>query len=544
MADDVAKTVSRDESGRKSDPPSFDAHLVGKVFAGCRIRKKLGAGAMGVVYLAEQLSLGRLVAVKILDPKFSRDPSYIERFEREAQSAAQLTHFHIVRVFDYGREDDLYYILSEYVDGGNVQNLIDAEGMIPPLRATEIIHQAAEGLAAAHEIGVIHRDIKPDNLMLTKGGLVKIADFGLAKRVADDAAVTQAGMIVGTPFYMSPEQAKGIELDARSDIYSLGVTYFHMVTGRLPFEADSVIGVLLKQISAERPDPLTINPTLPPSIGNLILRMMAREPADRFPTTRELVRALEKVLDSLKGLSEQGEELSRGAEELSSALDDRFARYKTLPAHQILDVSLETSPLPLTEAKRGMTHDTGVFLESVPAWPPETFLRIRFQIPDRKELFDALGVVRWVSKDPLRPGVGVTFLRVRPVTVSPARPSSSRFAASQATPLVRESAPPSGGKPTPPPSLPPEDMILELTATPLHARLLRYYYANLQQTVPIKKIANAMGVGMRMLAKPIENLLRFGLAAKEGEENLAFLWPEDTKLQKEIIAWISKYGLR
>ncbi len=548
MTDLRAKTIMGNEPSGHRDRPFALEDLSGQDIAGCRVMRKLGQGAMGAVYLAEQKSLRRTVALKVLDPKFSRDATYIERFVREAQAAARLTHYNIVQVFDFGNDGDIYYILSEFVDGGTVQQLIDAEGVVDPAKANEIMLQAARGLGVAQDNAVIHRDIKPDNLMLTKDGVVKIADFGLAKLVADDSAVTQSGMIVGTPFYMSPEQAKGLPLDGRSDIYSLGVTYFHMVTGQIPFDADSVIGVLLKQISAERPDPVAINPALPPSVGPVILRMMDRTPEGRYQTARELVDTLERLKNELAGKGDTA--FMTGGED-----GDRAARYKMLRSNQIIFISQrEVTPQMAKKMLSMLKGDTGVTVQTKDYYPEKSIVEVRFTVPGRDELFSAIGVVRWVSDDPQKPGVGVTFLKVNSarrksqVTREPLERTVAPAPGPTASAATAAAAPPPAPGPrsvlAPRRTLPSPEAMRLLTKTPLHCRALRYYYANIGQLVEPQQVANALGVGKRMLGEVFDALEQSGLVISRDKEGLlSLVWPEDQALQQEIVNWITKFGL-
>jgi len=536
MPDSAADTLAEPSPDKPRRPQAFvEEDLSAREIAGCQLVRKLGQGAMGAVYLATQLSLRRTVAFKVLDPKFSRDLTYIERFEREAQAAARLTHFNIVQVYDYGREDDLYYIVNEYVDGGTVQDLIDAEGALPLETAIDLMLQTCRGLTVAQESGIMHRDIKPENLMLTRDRVIKIADFGLAKVVDDNATVTQSGMIVGTPFYMSPEQAKGLILDSRSDIYSLGITFFHMITGQLPFDADSVIGVLLKQISAERPDPVAINPSLPNAVGPLTIKMIARDPHERYQTFREVITALEQLAAKLREAPEPAAEAA--APKPVELPSDRAARYKMLPASRILFLGRRTTtPEVAAKMLELVKGDAGVFLPVAETAPERSIVEVRFSVPGRDEIFQSLGVVRWLSQDRNHPGMGVTFLKVsalpRAAAASPSsrRPPTQPAAASVAeVPAVEV--------------LTPQEAIKQLTKNPLHCRLLRYVYANSGQSVDANKIASALGVGNRMLAAVFVIFERCGLIRRHRSGVIDLLWPEDEALQREIVAWVSKYGL-
>lgn len=528
MIDDAAATAAGDSAEFEGSSSFSQEDLAGKSFAGCQIVRKLGQGAMGAVYLAEQDSLRRTVAFKVLDPKFSRDITYIERFEREAQAAARLLHYNIVQVFDYGREDEIYYIVNEYVDGGNVQDLIDAEGVLTPSQAVDIALQTCRGLAVAQENDVIHRDIKPENLMLTKAGKVKIADFGLAKVVSDDAAVTQSGMIVGTPFYMSPEQAKGLTLDNRSDLYSLGVSLFYMLTGQIPFDADSVIGVLLKQISAERPDPVGINPNVPTALGQTVMRMMARDPDERYQTFKEMVDVFERFLDQIK----------RGSDSMHLKVPtvpvDRSARYKLLRKSRIMAMKRrEVSDEAARQMMDLLKGDAGVFVETTEPYKENSIVEVRFSVPGREGLFRGIGVVRWVDAGGDPPGMGITFLKVSTVPKTPGRAAVGGRRES-----TRSVAGTGRG-----PSMGPAAAIQALTQTPLHCRLLRYFYANTGQTVEVKQIANALGIGTRMLDRTIKVYEQLGLVRVHTNGQADLQWPEDKGVQREIVNWVSKYGL-
>jgi eukaryotic-like serine/threonine-protein kinase len=321
-------------SGAEETPKGRNRLPVGGHIANCRILRKLGQGAMGIVYLAEQIGLERQVALKILDPRYANDTVYIDRFEREARASAALGHFNVVQVYDFGTEDGTYYIISEFVEGRTVQDELHEIGSFPCDQATDLVLQAARGLAAAEKAGVVHRDIKPENLMIHVDGVVKITDFGLAKVVKDDASVTQAGVIVGTPFYMSPEQARGETLDVRSDLYSLGITYFHMVTGQIPFDGDNVISVLMQHISGDRPNPSDVNPAVPRLIDKVILKMIEPDPADRFRSFADLVPVLEEVHERLRS-GETGEEV---APALGGVDEERARRYKRLDPDLVSDL--------------------------------------------------------------------------------------------------------------------------------------------------------------------------------------------------------------
>ena len=241
------------DAGRNSAASSAVADLSGRQVGDLRLLRRLGRGAMAEVYLAEQLRLKRRVAVKILKPALAEDHTYLKRFEREAQAAASLVHANIVQIHEVGHAEGLHYIVQEYVPGLNLRQWISRYGPADLGRAVSIMRQTAAALAKATDAGVVHRDIKPENIMLTPEGEVKVADFGLARVAGDTQAteLTQVGMTMGTPLYMSPEQVEGKPLDGRSDLYSFGVTCYQMFTGNPPFVADTALGVAVQHLKRE-----------------------------------------------------------------------------------------------------------------------------------------------------------------------------------------------------------------------------------------------------------------------------------------------------
>lgn len=266
--------------------------MIGKLLGNrYEILEQLGGGGMAIIYKGRDTFLNRLVTIKILRPEFTCDEEFVKRFRREAQAIASLSHPNIVSIYDVGREDEIHYLVMEYVEGDNLKNLIRAEGTLPPERAVEIARQVSEALQHAHENNIVHRDVKPQNILITKGGRAKLTDFGIA-REASAATLTQTDTIVGSVHYLSPEQARGETAGPRSDIYSLGVVLFEMVTGKLPFQGDTPIGVALKHIQEEPPRPTSLNPAVSPALEKVILRAMAKLPADRYATARDMAADL------------------------------------------------------------------------------------------------------------------------------------------------------------------------------------------------------------------------------------------------------------
>src|SRR4051812_32025842 len=245
--------------------------LVGQVFSNrYHIEREIARGGMAEVYLARDQSLNRPVALKALFPEFAREPSFVERFRREAQAAANLNHPNIVSIYDWGQESGTYFIVMEYVEGRSLRELIQSEGAIEPGQAADIAAEIASALAFAHRSGVVHRDVKPGNVLLTEQGTVKVTDFGIARAGTSDG-LTQTGSVMGTATYFSPEQAQGLTVDGRSDVYSLGVVLYEMVTGVAPFTGDSPVSVAYKHVREDVVPPSEGNPEVPPDLQQIIL---------------------------------------------------------------------------------------------------------------------------------------------------------------------------------------------------------------------------------------------------------------------------------
>ncbi|MFP4057161.1 MAG: protein kinase domain-containing protein [Candidatus Brocadiia bacterium] len=270
--------------------------LVGQVLCGCEIVRLIGKGGMGTLYLARQMSLDRTVALKVLDPALSANQEFLARFRREARALANLLHPHIVTVHDFGEDQGVCGIVMEYVEGESVADMLTRTSIIPIPTALAIVRQVAEGLACAHRREIIHCDLKPENILVTPDGVAKVVDFGLAKSLRGDAnRVTTDGAILGTPTYMSPEQCDGQKLDARTDIYSLGTTFYRMVAGCDAFEAENAFAIMLKQKSEPPRDPRDINPQIPGPAAQLILRMMEKPRESRIQQASEVVEAIAAI---------------------------------------------------------------------------------------------------------------------------------------------------------------------------------------------------------------------------------------------------------
>ena len=265
------------------------------------IVSELGRGGMGVVYKAHEESLNRFVALKVLGRHLSGDESFVERFKREAQSAASLNHPNIVQVYAIDEFEGQHYFAMEYVKGTSIQQMIKARGSLDPVAAGRLILQAASGLGAAHGRGIVHRDIKPANLMVDERGLVKITDFGLALLAAGTTRLTATGMFMGTPGYLSPEQCLDEDIDQRTDIYSLGVTLYEMLTGVTPLNADSPLALLRQIIDVEPKDVGELKPEVPEALREILRKMMAKKPEDRYMDCSALIHDLQGWLETTGG---------------------------------------------------------------------------------------------------------------------------------------------------------------------------------------------------------------------------------------------------
>ena len=265
--------------------------LTNTEFGDYHIIRRIGSGAMADVYLAEQHSLGRRVAIKILKPELTSDETYVKRFLREAKAAARLIHSNIVHIYEVGERDNLRYIAQEYVQGNNLAQYVQHHGAMTPKQVFRVIWQVASALEAATQAGIVHRDIKPENILLGDKLEVKVADFGLA-RVEDlsdpELQLTKIGVTLGTPLYMSPEQSEGKPLDHRSDIYSLGITSYHMLAGYPPFRGDTALSVAIQHLKKDAEMLETVRPDIPPALARIVHRMMAKSPNDRFQSVRQL----------------------------------------------------------------------------------------------------------------------------------------------------------------------------------------------------------------------------------------------------------------
>jgi eukaryotic-like serine/threonine-protein kinase len=312
---------------------------------GYQIQGKLGAGAMAIVYKARQISLDRTVAIKVLPKRFTENPDYVERFYKEGRAAAKLNHNNIVQAFDVGEAGGYHYFVMEYVEGKTLYDDLAAGKVFKEAEALEIIFQVANALAHAHARNLIHRDVKPKNIMINTSGVVKLADMGLARETTDiQAAQTEAGRAYGTPYYIAPEQIRGeVDIDGRADIYALGATLYHMVTGRVPFEAPNPSDVMRKHLREALIPPDHINTSLSAGTSEMIEVMMAKNRDDRYTNVQEMlldlnavrngeppIRARKKFqVDALSQLQE-GKKIAAAEPEENINAEESIIRYRII----------------------------------------------------------------------------------------------------------------------------------------------------------------------------------------------------------------------
>lgn len=266
-----------------------------------RLVERIGRGGMAEVWAGQDMTLGRQVAVKIMLPQFAMDPEFVQRFKREASAAANLSSPYIVNVYDWGQDDNIQYIIMEYVIGEDLKHLIQTKGVLPTKSAAKIGAQVCRALASAHHQDIVHRDVKPQNIMITQQGAVKVMDFGISR--AKNSTDQKTQVVLGTAQYVSPEQAQGLELGAASDIYSLGIVLYESVTGKLPFNGEDAVSVALKQVEEPPVPPSHISRNVDSAFEAIILKALAKDPADRYESVQEMEIALDNYANGLRDMS-------------------------------------------------------------------------------------------------------------------------------------------------------------------------------------------------------------------------------------------------
>ncbi len=298
--------------------------LVGK-YIGSRyeILEKIGNGGMATVYKAKCHVLNRFVAVKVLKEEFTTDEEFIRRFNIEAQSAAGLTHPNIVSVYDVGHEDNIYYIVMELIQGKTLKQIISESGILPWKWSINIAIQIASALEAAHKNNIVHRDIKPHNIIITEDGVAKVTDFGIAKAVSN-STITAFGTTIGSVHYFSPEHARGGYTDAKSDLYSLGVVMYEMLTGRVPFDADTPVSIALKHMQEKPVEPIKLNPSIPLAVNQIIMKAMRKEPSERYQSATEMLKDLNAALKNPEGNFVENEKIDMNRTQVMGTITDEM----------------------------------------------------------------------------------------------------------------------------------------------------------------------------------------------------------------------------
>ena len=340
----------------RSSSPGQD--LVGQVLADrYHVVKKLGEGGMGQVYLAEHVKMGRKSAIKVLNPSMVYDPDAVARFNREAANASRISHPSVCAIYDFGETPEgLIYLAMEFVEGQPLTDVLEREGALPVARAAAILVQVADALQAAHDLGIVHRDLKPDNIMIARArdgaDVVKVVDFGIAKLVGSDASqeVTKTGLVIGTPEFMSPEQLSGDKLDGRSDIYSLALVFFKMLTARLPFEAGTVQETMIQRLTEEPLKLGAARPDLrfPPGLQETLDAALARSPVARYQSAAKFASDVASVTGLARRSSATGIPVTRGdAEDRTRLLDSRAVAALSLPRRTPVPPVKQRSLLPV-----------------------------------------------------------------------------------------------------------------------------------------------------------------------------------------------------
>jgi hypothetical protein len=344
--------------------------LIGAKLGPCRIEERLAAGGMGVVYRARHSLLDQDVAVKVLAPSLAADQEYVTRFFREAGAAGQIDHPNVIRVIDVGKFEDRYYLVMEYVAGDTLDRLIDMERRLSLERATKFVREVASGLAAAHRAGIIHRDIKPGNIIVSPDGKPHLTDFGLARHTEAKKGLTIEGTFLGTPEYASPEQVEGKKLDHRTDLYSLGVTYYQLLSGTLPFLGESPMEIAIKR-TKEDPRPLeNAFPNADSRSCSIVKKLLRVEPGQRYQTATDLIRDLDAILQSPKVASPKVPETTK---KVDSVVVSAKARRRV---RMLIHWDLVTTVAALAFLSGGLASRGSLFLESWVAKDADSVLRM------------------------------------------------------------------------------------------------------------------------------------------------------------------------
>lgn len=315
------------------------------------VSRELGSGGMAEVYLARDDQLGRNIALKVMHPEYARDRSFIERFRREAQAAARLNDPRVVSIYDWGSDDGTYYIVMEYVDGRTLREILQQDGRIEPDRAAEIAADICGALHLAHEQGIVHRDVKTGNIIVTQGRQTKVTDFGIARAATETGqTVTQTGTVIGTAAYLSPEQAQGMSVDGRSDIYSAAVVLYEMLTGEVPFKGDTPVAIAYKHVTEYPRPPSSINPGLPEELDAIVMKGLAKNPDNRYQTAEEMAGDLRSFL---RGEPVEATPVLADQDTIVTSRTDRTAVVGGVPVN---DATTVMPPMAGARGRRGLVY--------------------------------------------------------------------------------------------------------------------------------------------------------------------------------------------
>jgi len=381
---------------------------VGGVLGGYLIIEQISSGSMAEVYKALQTSMNRMVAVKIMSPSLTDDPEFVARFRQEARTVASLEHPHILPVIDFGEQHGTLYLVMRYVNGGTLNDVIE-KGPLPPPQALRYLTEIGEALDYAHSLGIVHRDIKPKNVLLDAQGNPFITDFGLAKLLTG-GGITGSGLgIIGTPHYMSPEQGRGQSVDSRSDIYSLGVVLYQILTGRVPFDADSTVGIIMRHIADPVPDVTQVNPDLPPVFNAIFERALHKEPNARYQSAHALAQAVAHAMGTsvLTGpvlsrapAKEHAPEMRRELALRIESLTPRLQGERPAPAQAPQSALPASSPSPEPQSAPPASVPPSSPQSAPPARGPTTHPSLHAYAPDWKSLWPQ---IRHLLKATLKP---------------------------------------------------------------------------------------------------------------------------------------------
>ncbi|MCR4316430.1 MAG: protein kinase [Planctomycetes bacterium] len=327
---------------------------IGQIIGGYLIISRIGYGGMGVVYKCQRIEDSEVFAFKMLSPQYSENPTYVQRFLREAKLASAIRHENVVFVTEVNQIDGVYYMVMELVDGLALDEIIYEEGLLPFETTLDYVIQMLEGIGEAHRKGIIHRDLKPENLLVTKDGILKVTDFGLAKLNTGFSNLTASGMVVGSPRFMSPEQCDGIDVDARSDIYSAGIILYYLLTGKYPFDGETPMEIMLKQQSEIPPSPRDYNLSVPKSVCRIVFKMLEKDRTARYATVDHVLRDVEKI--NVDNLEDEKDQFDTGARKKlkTGEVSDDIIRKGLQKQQEIKETQNKVVPLAEVLVREGL----------------------------------------------------------------------------------------------------------------------------------------------------------------------------------------------